>query len=274
MIFACDLDQTLIYSRRSMGSVEESELVPVEKYEGDDLSFMTRTAYSRLRELSREIDFVPTTTRIYEQYERIHGLTDGIRIRYAIVSNGGRVLVDGRTDAGWDGMIREAVRSGAAPGAEAKALFDRMAGDGWVLKERYCDGLFYAIVVDRERIPRGWMEELAGELAAMGWNCSLQGRKVYLVPDPVSKGAAVRYVKELAGASFVFAAGDSLLDESMLRIADAAMAPGHGELFRNYGGAGGSGSGSIRFAGRSGILASEDILNAAANGRLETRHTG
>ncbi len=253
-----------------MGPMEESELVPVEKYEGEDLSFMTRTAYARLRELSREIDFVPTTTRIYEQYERIHGLTGDIRIRYAIVSNGGRVLVDGRTDAQWDGMIRQAVRSGAASGEEAKALFDRLADASWVLKERYCDELFYAVVVNREEIPGGWMEELAGELARMGWNCSLQGRKVYLVPDPVSKGAAVRYVKELAGASFVFAAGDSLLDESMLRVADEAMAPGHGELFRNYAGKDERG---IRFAGRSGILASEDILEAAANCRKEAGHT-
>ncbi|MFB9276563.1 hydrolase [Cohnella cellulosilytica] len=271
MIFACDLDQTLIYSRRSMGPVGESELVPVEKYEGEDLSFMTRAAYSRLRELSLELDFVPTTTRIYEQYERIHGLTDGIRVRYAIVSNGGRVLVDGRTDAGWDGMIREAVRLTAAPGEEAKALFDRLADPRWVLKERYCDGLFYAVVVDRDGVPDGWMEELTGELAGLGWNCSLQGRKMYLVPDPVSKGAAVRYVKELAGASFVFAAGDSLLDESMLRIADAAMAPAHGELFRMYGGENG---GSIGFARRSGIGASEEILDAAAKCRREARHTG
>ncbi|QTH41168.1 hydrolase [Cohnella sp. LGH] len=261
MIFACDLDQTLIYSRRSMGPVEESELVPVEKYEGEDLSYMTRTAYMRLRELSREIDFVPTTTRIYEQYARIHGLADGISIRYAIVSNGGRVLIDGRTDEQWDGLIREAVRAGAASGDEAMALFRRLADASWVLKERYCDELFHAVVVERDRIPHGWMDELASELSGMGWNCSLQGRKVYLVPDPVSKGAAVRYVKELTGASFVFAAGDSLLDESMLRVADEAMAPGHGELFRSYG----SGNdGAIRFSRRSGIMAAEEILNAAA----------
>jgi len=263
MIFACDLDQTLIYSRRSMGPIDETELLPVEKYDGDDLSFMTRNAHLRLRELSGEIDFVPTTTRIVEQYERIHGLSDGIRIRYAIVSNGGRVLIDGRTDPEWDGMIREAVRSGAAPGTEAKELFDRLSDPNWVLKERYCDELFYAFVVKREVIPDGWMDRLATELAGLGWNCSLQGRKIYLVPDPVSKGAAVRYVKGLAGASSVFAAGDSLLDESMLKVADEAMAPGHGELFRKYGGE----DGPIRFSDRSGIRASEDILEAVAKCR-------
>ncbi|MFC4598480.1 HAD family hydrolase [Cohnella hongkongensis] len=261
MIFACDLDQTLIYSRRSMGAVGENELVPVEKYEGEDLSYMTRSAYAQLRELSREIDFVPATTRIPEQYERIHGLAGGIRIRYAVVSNGGRVLVDGRTDPQWDGIVREAVRSGAATGEEAKRLFDRLADPRWVLKERYCDGLFYAVVVKREEVPDGWMDRLASELAVCGWNCSLQGRKVYLVPDPVSKGSAVSYVKELAGASTLFAAGDSLLDESMLRIADEAMAPGHGELFLKYGGKGGS----LRFTDHSGIRASEEILEAAAN---------
>ncbi|EMF46042.1 hypothetical protein B481_2619 [Planococcus halocryophilus Or1] len=43
VLFASDLDQTLIYSRNSMGmDVTEEELVEVERYEGKPLSFMTK----------------------------------------------------------------------------------------------------------------------------------------------------------------------------------------------------------------------------------------
>lgn len=94
---------------------------------------------------------------------------------------------------------------------------------------------------------------------------SLQGRKIYLVPDHVSKGSAVRYVKELSGSSFVFAAGDSLLDESMLELADEAMAPNHGELYRKYGV-----HKHIGFTENSGIRASDEILARLTN-RMEVR---
>lgn len=267
MIFACDLDQTLIYSRNSMGPIEEDELVPVETYDGDYRSFMTRTANLYLQRLSQSILFVPTTTRIYEQYNRIFGLTEAYSIpsRYAIVSNGGKVLVDGKPDADWEHRVRQAVLAKCAPHPEVKAIFDRLVSEDWVLKDRYCDDLFYSVIVRRDLLPAELMEELESRLQGLGWSSSLQGRKIYLVPDHVSKGSAVRYVKELSGSSFVFAAGDSLLDESMLELADEAMAPNHGELYRKYGV-----HKHIGFTENSGIRASDEILARLTN-RMEVR---
>lgn len=268
MIFTCDLDQTLIYSRNSMGSIDEDELVPVETYDGDYLSFMSRTAYHHLQLLSQSILFVPTTTRIHEQYKRIFGLTEAhsIPTKYAIISNGGKVLVDGKPDADWEHRVREAVLTKCAPHQEIKAIFDRLVAEDWVLKERYSDDLFYSIVVKYDLLPAGLMDELESSLQGTGWKSSLQGRKIYLVPDHVSKGSAVRYVKELSGSSFVFAAGDSLLDESMLEIADEAIAPKHGELYRKYGI-----HKHIRFTENSGIRASDEILTRLTN-RMEVRN--
>jgi len=266
MIFASDLDQTLIFSRNSMGEIGEEELVPVERDNGEIRSFMTREAYRLLRELDGRVLFVPTTTRIFRQYDRVFGLAEAVGYRYAIVSNGGRVLVDGVADAEWDERVRGDVRRESASSEEVKALFDGLARSEWILKESYCDDLFYSIIVRRDEIPDGWMGELAGSLDGLGWNASLQGRKIYLVPNSVSKGSAVRYVAELAGDKEICAAGDSLLDESMLLGAGLAMAPAHGELFRKYGGS----HDRIRFAGRSGIRAAEDILEAVTN-RLQTR---
>ncbi|QMV41448.1 HAD family hydrolase [Cohnella cholangitidis] len=267
MIFACDLDQTLIYSRNSMGPIEQpDELVPVELDQGEYRSFMTRTAYRDLQALSGRVHFVPTTTRIYEQYRRIFGLTEGVPSRYAIVSNGGKVLIDGRSDEEWENRVRRTVREKCAPAPEIKGKFDELVAKEWIIKDRYCDELFYSVIVDRAKLRAGLMDDLTKLLQDDGWNCSLQGRKIYLVPDCVSKGSAVRYVKELAGASYVFAAGDSLLDESMLDVADEFVAPNHGELYRKYGV-----HDRILFTERSGIRASEEVVGTLMN-RMEARN--
>lgn len=264
MIFACDLDQTLIYSRNSMGLIDADQLIPVETYNGDYLSYMTRTAYQNLQRLSKQVHFVPTTTRIYEQYERVFGLREGVESRYAIVSNGGRVLINGQSDRHWENQVRVATRLECAPALEIKELFDKLVtGDGLILKESFCDELFYSIIINRELLPQGELNELEVLLKEIGWNTSLQGRKIYLVPKTLSKGLAVQYVKELSNERSVFAAGDSLLDESMLVIADEAMAPRHGELYRKYGT-----HNHIRFTEQIGIRACDEILDVLLN-RME-----
>ena len=59
---------------------------------------------------------------------------------------------------------------------------------------------------------------------------SLQGRKVYAVPEPLTKSAAAREVLRRCGGGMLLAAGDSLLDADLLEAADAAIRPAHGEL--------------------------------------------
>lgn len=49
LLFASDLDQTLIYSRNSMGEeVSPAELREVERYEGKPQSFMTEKSQAAL----------------------------------------------------------------------------------------------------------------------------------------------------------------------------------------------------------------------------------
>ena len=51
------------------------------------------------------------------------------------------------------------------------------------------------------------------------------GVKVYVVPRKLSKGTAVRRLKERLDAELVIAAGDSEFDLPMLQEADLAIAP-------------------------------------------------
>ncbi|CAM4407206.1 hydrolase [Paenibacillus alkaliterrae] len=257
MIFASDLDQTLIYSVRSKGDMALEDMVPVELYEGRHISYMTKPALDKLRQLAGMLRFVPVTTRIPEQFNRIFGIKEQLQPEYVIVSNGGTILVNGRIDQEWHHFVREAVKSHCAESSEVAGLFDRIAASHWVKSSDLCDGLFYSIAVDRDNLPLDSLEELKQQLASLGWSYSLQGRKIYLVPEKVSKGAAIQYVKEKLASTYVYAAGDSLLDESLLLAADYAVAPVHGELGRSY-----SSHPHIRFTSARGALASEELLDS------------
>ncbi len=129
----------------------------------------------------------------------------------------------------------------------------------WTHKRRVADDLFAYLVVERAQLPAGWLAELAGWCGERGWTVSLQGRKVYAVPGPLCKSAALAEVVRRVGAGgrpvTALAAGDSLLDAELLRAADHGWRPGHGELAET----GWAGPGTTTLT-EVGVAAGEEIL--------------
>ena len=231
-LVASDLDRTLVYSEAALGlrvpDAEAPRLLCVEVYEGRPLSYLTESAARLLGALGRAAAFVPVTTRTRAQYGRIR--LPGPEPAFAICANGGELLVDGVPDAAWRSRVADRLAARSAPLAEVRAHVRDSADPAWVHKERVADDLFVYLVVDRPRLPGGWVEDLAGWAGERGWTVSLQGRKVYVVPAPLTKSAAVAEVARRTGSDLVLAAGDSLLDADLLLAADRAWRPGHGEL--------------------------------------------
>jgi len=257
MIFASDLDQTLIYSVRSMGpDVDPAQIVPVETVRGQAVSYMSVRALEKLQRLAARQTFIPVTTRTIEQYKRIELFHEQLVPAYAITSNGGHVLLRGESDAEWARGVRAQTAKQSAAAAEIRSHFARIAHSDWVRGERFCDELFYAVVIQRDKMPLEAVQELAERARGLGWELSLQGRKLYLIPQHVNKADALRYVQARLGEDEVAAAGDSLLDRCLLDAADYAIAPRHGELFRSF-----AGEGTYRFTSASGIAAAEDIAD-------------
>ncbi|MFF7988381.1 HAD family hydrolase [Kitasatospora xanthocidica] len=236
VLVASDLDRTLIYSDRALALGVPDRLAPrllcVEVYQGRPLSFMTERAAGLLADLTRQARFVPATTRTPEQYGRLRlpGPTPGRAPEYAICANGGQLLVDGEPDRDWRAEITARIAAGSAPLEEVVRRLALCADPEWTHKRRVADDLFAYLVVDRAALPEGWLAELTGWCAERGWAVSLQGRKVYAVPAPLTKSAALEEVVRRSGATTVLAAGDSLLDADLLLAADAGWRPGHGEL--------------------------------------------
>jgi hypothetical protein len=232
VMVASDLDRTLIYSAAAlaltMPDARAPRLLCVEVHEARPLSYMTETAARLLIDLGDTAVFVPTTTRTRKQYQRIN--LPGPPPKYAICANGGHLLVDGATDADWHAGVQARLADECAPLDEVREHLLRTADPVWVRKHRDAEDLFAYLVVERELLPEEWVKELAVWAENRGWTVSLQGRKIYAVPKPLTKSAAVREVARRTGAELTLAAGDSLLDADLLLAADRGWRPGHGEL--------------------------------------------
>ncbi|MDR6554131.1 HAD family hydrolase [Paenibacillus qinlingensis] len=259
MIYASDLDQTLIYSQPEERAAHWGDRIMVaELIDGKVRSYMSAATYQRLQVLMNELIFIPVTTRTIAQYVRIHLISQTLRPQYAVTSNGGNMLIDGKVDTDWRDLVRTRVSETSAPVEDIRLAMHGVLSQDWVISSSWCDDLFYSHIVDRDRMPKQEIADLSAELMGMGWRTSVQGRKVYIVPEAVSKGAAVAHLSEILGGRKVIASGDSLLDQSLLDIADFAIAPGHGELFRQEQM---GQSGKYRFTEESGIFAADDITS-------------
>ncbi|TVL90031.1 HAD family hydrolase [Streptomyces sp. SAJ15] len=268
VLIASDLDRTLIYSSAALGlempDAEAPRLLCVELYQHKPLSYMTETAAGLLAELARTSVFVPTTTRTREQYARIH--LPGPAPAYAVCANGGHLLVDGEPDVDWHRAVRGRLAADCASLEEVRGHLTATADPAWLLKERVAEDLFAYLVVERELLPEGYVKELTDWAEPRGWNVSLQGRKIYAVPKPLTKSAAIAEVARRAETGEVLAAGDSLLDADLLLAADQGWRPGHGELADT-----GWAAEQVTALTARGVQAGEDIVRALAERASETR---
>lgn len=143
------------------------------------------------------------------------------------------------------------------------------ADPAWLRKARLAEDLFAYLVVERDLVPDEWLKSLTRWAEDRGWTVSLQGRKIYAVPRPLTKSAAMHEVARRTGATTTLAAGDSLLDADLLLAADAAWRPGHGELADAAWAAP-----TVTALATAGVLAGEEIVRAFAQeaarlGRLD-----
>lgn len=234
MIFASDLDQTLIYSRRRLRSLPEDERIVIEYKDGAPLSFMSRMSQSLLKEISARLLFVPITTRIMDQYKRINLGVFEDEAPYAVISNGGRVLINGSDDPDWEDHIRGGLEQQCAGLEMVLRYFNEGYRGGWVQSVRNAEGLFIYCIVDAENTPVEKLSRFGEWLAEHNWDLSVQGRKIYFIPKVLQKAKALEYISEKTGRQLFAGAGDSYLDLSFLKIVEHPFVPCHGELYSTY----------------------------------------
>lgn len=261
MIYASDLDRTLIYSLGAIGVPETTPgLVPAEIIDGKTVSYISQQALDQLLDLTARVIFMPVTTRTIQQYQRINLFQETIIPDYAVTSNGGNILIGGIVDKEWREHIGRLVERHSAGAEEVRTYIKAVVRDEWIISEHYCDDLFFTFVVHRDQLPLDEITNLSDRLFKLGWRVSLQGRKLYAVPAAVNKSDAILHVRRTVRSEPMVASGDSLLDKSLLESADYAIAPRHGEIFAEQQ------SGLVKsrypypFTKQAGVFAGDEIL--------------
>ncbi|PPG14406.1 HAD family hydrolase [Rathayibacter rathayi] len=248
-----DLDGTTIFSaRHALDRPDQfTGLTVVETFRDAPLSFMTGGALQDLAALSDDLEFVPTTTRTRDQFDRVR--LSGVRSRYAIIANGGRILENEVEDPAWTAQVTSRLTD-CTPVDELKSQVRAIVdGAGWLRSLRQIEDLFlYLEAAPGSTVPELVVDRLR-ELADAGEvTFSRQGGKVYLIPNAVTKEAAAAEIASRLGGCVTFASGDSALDLGMMRWADFAIHPAHGELATEEHG--------ISRTLHSGVDAGEDIV--------------
>ncbi|PSL34350.1 hydroxymethylpyrimidine pyrophosphatase-like HAD family hydrolase [Planomicrobium soli] len=246
-----------------MGSnVREEELVEVEKLKGEPYSFMTKNSHKALMDIGSTAFFLPVTTRTEVQYNRVMNIFSGtVPPQFAVISNGAVVLENGEPVKEWSAEIRRKCIDQKTVLETLLPLIERYFSEEWVLNIKQADDWFVYLIIDRARFPAEQLASFSRIFREMGWSISLQGRKLYFMPESITKARAMEYVKQRLQADYVVAAGDSLLDLDLLESADEGLLAAHGEAVQNDRAL----SSHIRVTKHTGIKAGEEILAHVAN---------
>lgn len=212
IVFACDIDDTLIHSYRKRQDCD----ICVEQLNGKPQGFMSKILYDTLSNLDEgRVTFIPATTRSFTQYSRIHW-EQILHVPFAIVANGGRIIGDSKASAIW--------RDHAAIG-EAKNVLEELSGlcDSLGIDYRMVDETYLRLRIDdghdtkfTERLTRAY---------SMRVYTFRDDKKRYIVPCHISKGAALSFLLGFVDYDVLIVAGDSYPDISMLNMADIAVVP-------------------------------------------------
>lgn len=209
LIFS-DLDGTLIFSAERK---QDGDIV-VERKDGREISCIT----PRQAELLPRLRIIPVTTRSIEQYKRI--CIRGFCPKYALVDNGGTLLINGIPDPEWTRASMKAVHACSSELSECRKILER--DENRIFEIRMVDEMFLFTKSAQPQMTLRALEAVSGG----NIQCCSTGQKVYAVPRGISKGtAAKRLAERLSPNAAIVCAGDSKMDIPLLNIADIAVFP-------------------------------------------------
>ena len=223
-ILFTDLDNTLIYSKKT----DIAEKVPVELYNGEINSFMSKYSYELLHKLNEKILIVPITTRTYIQYSRIEL---GIIPKYVLCANGGILLKDGIKSDEWYKESLDIVKPSSDEREKAYAFLQKDKRRKFEC--RNIDDLFIFTKCDET-------EDVVRDLKAILDMTKVEALynkdKLYIMPKNLNKADTIkRFIREYATEKVqIFAAGDTEFDSGMIELADIGFAHKDLNIFNDY----------------------------------------
>jgi HAD superfamily hydrolase (TIGR01484 family) len=229
IIYATDLDRTLIYSERFLRDYEEENRgissKVIEYKDGKVLSNISVTVLEEITALNSKkgIKFIPVTTRSINAYKR---LNLGFTPEYAIAASGGVVLYNNEPLKEWETEIRKDVSCSEYD--EIVAKIEELTG----IKEiKTVDNSYITIKAEFAKRFKRVIEEIVAEYPK--YRLKVSDGYYTVIHEAVSKDRTLKWLSEKISADTVVASGDGLLDIEMLEMADIGTSPRHGHLYNN-----------------------------------------
>jgi hydroxymethylpyrimidine pyrophosphatase-like HAD family hydrolase len=214
ILFACDLDNTLLYSFNHKQNGDSC----VELLQGKEQGYMSKGCLEMIKKIKEDTIFVPVTTRSIEQYKRIKW-DKSAEPNFAITTNGGILLVNGSIDSEWH---KESLKLCEPYLDELSRMYELLKVDTRFTRCRIVDN-FILFTTCGEGVDAQEVEKEYSPLCSLTVLAS--GRKLYFFPAPFNKADAVRRFLRRYHAETIVSAGDSVIDVPMLSFADYALVP-------------------------------------------------
>lgn len=203
ILFACDLDNTLIQSYK----YRQADDICIEHYEGREQTFIAPQALDLLKKIAAKVTFIPITTRSIAQYQRIFW-TEDFSPKLAVVSNGAYFLNGDKQEK----FLREVATPYESELKCQLALADK--------------NIFtIARIVDESFLFLRCRDDIEADEILFKTNLTVEhtGKKIYLFPPLLNKGEALKLLIKKLSPDKVICAGDSEIDLPMLELADLAF---------------------------------------------------
>lgn len=214
ILFACDLDNTLIHSLKH----KKDDDVCIERIGDKEQGFMSQRTLELLNQLSNEVEIIPITTRSIEQYKRIMW-PNGNAPRFAVVSNGAILLDNGFPQKEWKEKHDKLV---APLSSTMKRIEEELIKQNKYIRVRIVDDMYlFAYCKDGVNIN----DCVSENKLQTDFNVVSSGRKLYFFPHGIDKGNALQELKSMFSPKLIISAGDSSIDLPMLDRSDIAIVP-------------------------------------------------
>lgn len=223
MIYASDLDRTLIYSQSFINlHPTETELLLVDKSKVD--SFISKDVTSSLERVNNyeELKFIPVTSRSIDEYNRIS--IPNIRPEYVITTGGGKILHNGRLLQEWEDVIQKEIDIRDLE--EIRTEIDKLESTNY--QSKIIDGVYLFSKSSNIDLSKIELKQLG--IKYPHYKFYIDKCKLYAIPRVFGKDTALTWLKHYLNEEFIIASGDSTFDIPMLNMADISIIPSHNSI--------------------------------------------
>lgn len=209
MIFATDLDRTMIFSKRFLDRNNKNLTIGFK--DGKGYSYFTKKQKQMLKDLETKIIIIPCTTRSKEEFERVPFFNE---CSFAIYDNGASIKIGDDIDYQWQFIMQENMRMCFKDLLEKQQDLETK---DFVIKEvKLVDNYFLFSKTDNIDKCRRYLE---ATLDKSKFYYSISSTKFYIFPNFISKKHALQYITDKIGDTDIIVAGDSDVDFQMIDLA-------------------------------------------------------